>query len=95
MDETEKEIKAIIRELRRIREEKRLSQLELSMLSGVSQTMISQVESGIKSPSLQLFLRLSTALGVLPEVIIQSALRDSNERIRDKKALLELIEKLI
>ena len=95
MDETEKEIRAIISELRRIREEKRLSQLESSMCSGVSQTMISQVESGIKSPSLQLFLRLSTALGVMPEVIIQSALRDSNERVRDKKAVIEIIEKWI
>ena len=95
MDETDKEIRAIISELRRIREEKRLSQLELSMRSGVSQTMISQVESGIKSPSLQLFLRLSTALGVMPEVIIQSALRDSNERVRDKKAVIEIIEKWI
>lgn len=50
--------------LKRLRTHKGLSQEELGFRSGLHRTFISQLERGIKSPTLTTIYRLSTALGV-------------------------------
>ena len=48
MKDVEKSVASIIEKLKAIREGKGLSQLELSLVSGISQTAISQMETGKK-----------------------------------------------
>lgn len=50
--------------VRRLREERGLTQEELADLVDIHQTYLSQLERGRKSPSLWVILRLSHALGV-------------------------------
>lgn len=49
--------------IRRLREEKGLSQAELARMVGVSAAMICQIERGTKAPSLQLGALIAAALG--------------------------------
>ncbi|MCJ7645593.1 helix-turn-helix domain-containing protein [bacterium] len=58
--------------LKRLREEKHLTQQQLAFESGLHRTYISQLERGIKSPSLDTLQKLSEALEIrLSELIIQ------------------------
>jgi transcriptional regulator with XRE-family HTH domain len=50
------------RELRRVREEKGISQEELGFRAELHRTYVSQLERGLKSPSLRTLLRIGTAL---------------------------------
>lgn len=93
MSDVDKSVEAIIERLRKMRESKRMSQLDLSLTSGVSQTMISQMESGKRIPTLSTFLKLCDALDIPPETVIGLALDNKKERELDKAKALEIIEK--
>ncbi len=67
--------------LRDVRVLKRITQLRLQLLSGVSATKISFLENGLIQPSQKDVNRLSTALGVSPQEIFPV---DTNED--DKRA---------
>ncbi len=58
-------------ELQKIRKEKGLSQEQLGFESGYHRTYISQLERGIKSPSLKTIFRISKALAIQPSKLIQ------------------------
>lgn len=55
------DVSFILRECRKL---KGMTQLELSLCSGISQDMISSVESGRRNPSLQTFLSVCSALDI-------------------------------
>lgn len=58
-------------ELRKIREEKGLSQEQLGFESEYHRTYISQLERGEKNTSLKAVFRISEALGVKPSDLIK------------------------
>jgi transcriptional regulator with XRE-family HTH domain len=55
---------AFARVLRRLRVQKGLSQEEMGEEAGLHRTYISQLERGLKSPSLRTLERVSNALGI-------------------------------
>lgn len=57
--------------LREVRKGKNLSIKQLSVLSGVSTGHISNIENGLKMPTIDILVRLATALGVKPEELYQ------------------------
>jgi len=59
-------------ELRKIREEKGLSQEELGFKSDYHRTYISQIERGQKSVSLKAVFKISDALEIVPSKLINS-----------------------
>ena len=54
----------IIQELVRIRKSLKLTQKDLSSLTGVTQADISRIESGTRNPSLRLVKRLAKGMGM-------------------------------
>jgi transcriptional regulator, XRE family len=50
--------------LKQLREAKNMTQTELSVRSGVSQTYISDLEAGKKQPTIPIVKKLAAALGV-------------------------------
>lgn len=50
--------------LKKIRQQKNLSQSKLSKLSGVSQSAICYIENGAKSPGIVTIQKLAKALGI-------------------------------
>ena len=58
--------------LRRLREERGLSQEELGYESGYHRTYISQLERGQKSPSIQTIFQLARALNLKPRELVKA-----------------------
>lgn len=56
--------KAFARVLRRLRKQKGLSQEDLGFEAGIHRTYVSQLERGLKSPSLRTLHRISKVLGI-------------------------------
>jgi transcriptional regulator with XRE-family HTH domain len=70
--------------LRRIRQERGLSQESLGFESGYHRTYISLLERGQKSPSLQTIFKLSKALRVDPAELIKHVAAQANTLLRKK-----------
>jgi len=68
---SEKELLAIIsKNLKEKRAEKKLSQLHLATMSGVSQSYIGEIEAGRKYPSLKVLNQLSNHLEIKPHELL-------------------------
>ncbi len=65
-----------------------LSQLELSDITGLSQTSISQIEGGIKSPSKKSIEKICKALKI-PEAVLYILGMDNNDIPAGKKKIFE------
>ena len=87
---TEQEDK-ILQRLKKAREDAKLSQLELSYKSGVSQNMITYIETGKSSPTLSTLLKLCNALSINPSILFEE---ESAEREKNKQQILDMIKRL-
>lgn len=87
---TEQEDK-ILQRLKKAREEAKLSQLELSYKSGVSQNMITYIETGKSSPTLSTLLKLCNALSINPSILFEE---QSEEREKSKQQIMDMIKRL-
>jgi len=68
--------------LKTVRKKQKITQVELSEASGVTQQNISEYELGLKTPKLDTAVKLASALGVtLDELVI---IRDAQEQIAQK-----------
>lgn len=56
--------------LRQVREEKKLTQEKLAELADVDRTYIYRLETGKRSPSLSIILRISKAMKVSPGTLL-------------------------
>lgn len=56
--------------VRKIREEKNMPQIELAQKVGVTQAMICQIEKGIKTPSFPVMVEIARALNCRTEDFI-------------------------
>lgn len=54
-----------------IRRQRGISQMELAKLSNVSSGYISELENGLKSPSINTICRLAKTLGCRPEELFE------------------------
>ena len=81
----------ILQRLKKAREEAKLSQLELSYRSGVSQNMITYIETGKSSPTLSTLLKLTEALNINPADLFSDT---DEERDGLKNEIIKLVKKL-
>lgn len=58
---------SIAENIKRLREEKGLSQFEFAKIVGVSQPMIAQIERGTKNPSFQIGVEIAKRFGISME----------------------------
>lgn len=86
----EEQEKFVCRRLRAERENAHLSQMELSLESGVSQNMITYIENGKRTPTLSTILKLCNALKIDPSVLFPK--RDA-KRQAAKNMVLDLIKR--
>ena len=68
--------------LRRLRNEASHTQTTLSVASGVDRTFISQLERGIRQPSLAVFIDLARTLELDPARLMTLTLREMRDRRR-------------
>ncbi len=86
----EEQEKFVCMRLRLERESRNLSQLDLSYESGVSQNMITYIETVKRTPSLSTVHKLCNALKIAPSVLF---LKNDGEKERAKQTVLEIIQK--
>lgn len=75
--------------LKEEREKLHLSQMELSYESGVSQNMITYIETGKRTPTLSTILKLCSAMDLNPSLLFPQNTSDKKEA---KKIILDLIQ---
>ncbi|HEX2581773.1 MAG TPA: helix-turn-helix transcriptional regulator [Dongiaceae bacterium] len=63
--------KLVGRNLRRIREEKKLSQDELAYRAGIDRTYLSGIERGLRNPTVTVLWQLSEPLGIWPTALLE------------------------
>lgn len=74
------ELLAFGRALRKIRKEKKLTQDELSLFSRVDRSYISELENGVKAPTLITITALARALHVKASGLIEGYERELEEK---------------
>lgn len=79
-----------IRRLKSFREERNISQLELSLQSGVSQNMITYIETGKRTPTLRTIIKLCDALQISPAKLFEE---DNIEKENAKQSIIEMVKK--
>ncbi|MEE0879954.1 MAG: helix-turn-helix transcriptional regulator [Treponemataceae bacterium] len=79
-----------IQKLKSYREERNLSQFELSLQSGVSQNMITYIETGKRAPTLKTIIKLCDALEISPAKLFEI---DNKEKEKAKNQIIEAIKK--
>ena len=89
--DVDKQEKKVVSRLKAERERQKLSQLELSYRSDVSQNMIAYIESGKRVPSLSTVLKLCNALNIYPSELFQDEDEKKNEL---KEKIVELAQRL-
>ena len=72
--------RAVAENIKRIRKSKKLSLERTAALSGVSRSMLSQIERGDYSPSVTLALKLAKLCGVAVEDIFTYQEGEENEK---------------
>lgn len=97
-DNLDRDMKLIADRLKEARRKAGLTQLELSMRSGVSQNMIAYIEKGDRNPALRTVIRLCRAMDVKMSDILSEieneASFESDEKERIKNQIISLLEKL-
>lgn len=80
--------------LQRLKEEREkagMSQLELAYKAGLSQNMITYLETGKRTPNLTTILKICNALEINPSVLFED---DDEQREEMKKQIYSLVKKL-
>lgn len=81
----------------RYRQERKLSQKKLSELIGKAEATVSRIERGVKPPSINTLLKISDALNVCVDDLLDGVLdcrHNTDLKIIDNKNHLELLNEL-
>ncbi|MDR1248184.1 MAG: helix-turn-helix transcriptional regulator [Treponema sp.] len=92
MDITE-QLQYVISQIKQIRVQKGVSQIELSVRSNLSQSFLANLEKGKKQPSVLTVIRIADALEVsVQDFFPEIAEPESKERV--KKKIISLLDSL-
>jgi transcriptional regulator with XRE-family HTH domain len=86
IDHFESVRREIVRRLRAERLRKKLSNYAVSQNSGVSESMLSLVEHGLRNPTMELLLRIADGIGVnLADVVNDAQAAVPKKAVKQKK----------
>lgn len=83
--------KRVLSRLKHEREKQKLSQLQLALKSGVSQNMITYIETGKRTPTLSTMIKLCDALNINPAVLFDD---ENTQKEAIKNIIFELVNQL-
>jgi transcriptional regulator with XRE-family HTH domain len=61
---SERRIDPVVAQLRHTRKSRQITQVEMARASGIGQSMISEIETGVSQPTVQTLRRYADALGL-------------------------------
>jgi transcriptional regulator with XRE-family HTH domain len=91
--ELETQIKRVASRLREEREKMRISQMDLSLLAGLSQNQVFCIETGKRVPNLYSLLKICRALNINPAVLFDPP--SGEERDQARKTIIRLVSKYV
>ena len=86
------QIRHVAQRLREEREKQRLSQMDLSFKSGLSQNQVNYIETGKRIPTLHTILSICSALRINPAVIFDSG---DMERKEARETIIHLVSRFM
>ena len=89
----EEQLKYIINKIKEIRIKKKVSQMELSLRSNLSQSFIANLEKEKKQPSVHTLIKIANALEVNPQIFFPESI-NSDTKEQTKEKILKLLEEL-
>lgn len=84
------EVNKVSERIQRIRQERRMSQMDLAEEAGISQGFLAMIETGRKVPTITTIFKLAKALNVRPSALLEDGDRD---REQQKEEIINLIQK--
>jgi transcriptional regulator with XRE-family HTH domain len=85
------QLNLVLIRLREAREKARISQMELSLKSGLAQNLVNSIENGHRIPSLPTILKICKALQLEPSTLF---LRKDEDRAKKRDTIIELVRQL-
>lgn len=82
----------VYKRLRQEREKINLSQMELSLESGVSQNMITYIENGKRTPTVNTLIKLCNAMKISPAILFPS---NDIDRQNAKETVIDLVQRFM
>jgi transcriptional regulator with XRE-family HTH domain len=86
------QIKYIAERLREEREKLRISQMDLSFKSGLSQNQVNYIETGKRTPNLYTLLSICNALRISPAVLFKP---EEAERKEARETIIQLVSRFM
>ena len=80
--------------IKTLRKEKNIKQIDLAQNCGISQTYLSQIEKGLKIPTIDVLEKISTNLG-LPYPVLSFLTLDTSNISEDKKEIYNKFQPVI
>jgi transcriptional regulator with XRE-family HTH domain len=91
-DEFKEKVKRIVSRIKEEREKARLSQMDLSLMAGLSQNLVNYIENGRRTPNLYTILKICKVLQIEPA----SLFTDSDaERSAARETIINLVKKYV
>ena len=90
--EMDKKSKEIIDRLRKLRIESKLSQLDLSLKAGISQSFLAQIETYKKAPTIITIVKICDALNIRVSMLFDE--KDYDKEVK-KSEIIDLINKYL
>lgn len=90
--EMDKKSKIIIDRLRTLRIESKLSQLDLSLKAGISQSFLAQIETYKKAPTITTIVKICDALNIRVSMLFDE--KDYDKEVK-KSEIIDLINKYL
>jgi transcriptional regulator with XRE-family HTH domain len=90
--EIETQLKNFVRRLREERRRARVSQMDLSLMAGLSQNQVFCIETGKSIPNLTTILKLCKALHIDPTDLFKNA---DEERLEAREKIINLVKRYV
>ena len=103
-DEITAQIERISRRLREERENRRISQMDLSFKAGLSQNQVNYIETGKRTPNLHTILSICNALQISPSVLFEEdgikwrkrrEAQEAQEAREARKTIIKLVSRFM
>lgn len=84
------EVKKVAKRIQIIRQQHNMSQMDLALESGVSQSFLAMIESNRKVPTITTIFKIAKALNIHPATLLED---ENPDREHKKQEIIDLIQK--
>ena len=84
------EVNKVSEQIQKLRQERRMSQMDLALEAGISQDFLAMIETGRKVPTIMTIFKLAKALNVRAAALMEDCDTGREEK---KKRIIEMIQK--